>query len=90
MNFIGTGLRELGLKVRRQRTRMALRHVKRQLQRSEIALGREGTAQAASFPEVEHYSFITPGASSRTDLIAKHQLPTGRTATEIDFDNQEA
>src|SRR2546423_510499 len=31
---------------------MALRHVKRQLQRSEIYLGREGTAQAASFPEV--------------------------------------
>lgn len=54
MNFIGTGLRELGLKVRRQRTRMALRHVKRQLQRSEIILGREGTAQAASFPEVRN------------------------------------
>jgi hypothetical protein len=54
VNFIGTGLRELGLKVRRQRTRLALRHVKRQLQRSEIALGREGTAQAASFPEVRN------------------------------------
>ena len=54
MNFIRTGLRELGLKVRRQRTRMALRHVKRQLQRSEIYLGREGTAQAASFPEVRN------------------------------------
>ncbi|HEY2102265.1 MAG TPA: hypothetical protein VGH08_03330 [Chthoniobacterales bacterium] len=54
MNFIGTGIRELGLKVRRQRTRLALRHVKRQLQRSEIALGREGTAQAASFPEVRN------------------------------------
>ncbi|MEY2491624.1 MAG: hypothetical protein QOH24_575 [Verrucomicrobiota bacterium] len=54
MNFIGTGLRELGLKVRRQRTRLALRHVKRQLQRSEIVLGREGTAQAASFPEVRN------------------------------------
>lgn len=54
MNFIATGLRELGLKVRRQRTRLALRHVKRQLQRSEIALGREGTAQAASFPEVRN------------------------------------
>lgn len=52
MNFIGTGLRELGLKVRRQRTRMALRHVRRQLKRSEISLGREGTSQAASFPEV--------------------------------------
>src|SRR5438876_9302590 len=33
---------------------MALRHVKRQLQRSEIHLGREGTAQAASFPEVRN------------------------------------
>jgi hypothetical protein len=54
VSFIRTGLRELGLKVRRQRTRMALRHVKRQLQRSEISLGREGTAQAASFPEVRN------------------------------------
>ena len=54
MSFIRTGLRELGLKVRRQRTRMALRHVRRQLQRSEIHLGREGTAQAASFPEVRN------------------------------------
>ena len=54
MSFIRTGLRELGLKVRRQRTRMALRHVRRQLQRSEIYLGREGTAQAASFPEVRN------------------------------------
>src|SRR5437879_4152413 len=33
---------------------MALRHVRRQLQRSQIALGREGTAQAASFPEVSN------------------------------------
>jgi hypothetical protein len=54
VSFIRTGLRELGLKVRRQRTRIALRHVKRQLQRSEIYLGREGTAQAASFPEVRN------------------------------------
>ena len=54
MSFIRTGLPELGLKVRRQRTRLALRHVKRQLQRSEIYLGREGTAQAASFPEVRN------------------------------------
>ena len=54
MSFIRTGLRELGLKVRRQRTRMALRHVRRQLQRSEIHLGREGTAQASSFPEVRN------------------------------------
>ena len=52
MSFIRTGLRELGLKVRRQKTRMALRHEKRVLQRAEIALGREGVAQAANFPEL--------------------------------------
>jgi hypothetical protein len=54
VNFIVTGLRELGLKVRRQRTRMILRHEKRLLQRSEIALGREGTSQAAHFPELRN------------------------------------
>ncbi len=52
MSFIRTGLREIGLKVRRQKTRVALRHEKRLLQKSEINLGREGCAQAASFPEV--------------------------------------
>jgi len=40
------------LKIRRQRTRIALRHEKRLLQKSEINLGREGTAQAANFPEL--------------------------------------
>jgi len=54
LSFIGTGLRELGLKVRRQRTRMVLRHEKRLLQKSEIALGREGTSQAANFPELRN------------------------------------
>lgn len=54
MSYLTTGVRELGLKVRRQRTRMALRHVKKQLQRSEIHLGREGTAQAVNFPEVRN------------------------------------
>ena len=54
MSFIRTGLREIGLKVRRQRTRMVLRHEKRLLQRSEIALGREGTSQAANFPELRN------------------------------------
>jgi len=52
VSFIRTGLRELGLKIRRQRTRMALRHEKRLLQKSEINLGREGCAQAVNFPEV--------------------------------------
>ena len=54
MSFLATGFRELSLKVRRQRTRMALRHEKRLLQKSEIALGREGTAEAAKFPEVRN------------------------------------
>jgi hypothetical protein len=54
VSFISTGFRELSLKVRRQRTRMALKHEKRLLQKSEIALGREGTAEAANFPEVRN------------------------------------
>jgi hypothetical protein len=54
MSFIGTGLREIGLKVRRQRARMALRHHRRVLQRAEIALGREGVEQAGNFPELRN------------------------------------
>ena len=54
MSFIGTGFREIALKVRRQRTRIALRHEKRLLQKSEINLGREGTTQAANFPELRN------------------------------------
>lgn len=54
MSFIRTGFREIGLKIRRQRTRLALRHEKRLLQKSEINLGREGTAQAANFPELRN------------------------------------
>lgn len=54
MSFIRTGLREIGLKIRRQKTRMALRHEKRVLQKSEIALGREGVSQAVNFPEVRN------------------------------------
>jgi hypothetical protein len=42
------------LKVRRQRTRFALRHERRHLQRSEINLGREGTSQASNFPELRN------------------------------------
>ena len=44
----------MALKVRRQRTRIALRHEKRLLRRSEINLGREGTVQAANFPELRN------------------------------------
>ena len=54
MSFIRTGFREVALKLKRQKTRMALRHDRRLLQRSEISLGREGTAQAANFPELRN------------------------------------
>lgn len=54
MSFIRTGFREIALKVKRQRTRMALRYEKRLLQKSEINLGREGTTQAANFPELRN------------------------------------
>ena len=54
MSFIRTGLSEIGLKIRRQKTRMALRHEKRLLQRSEVNLGREGCSQAVNFPEVRN------------------------------------
>ena len=55
-------MREIGLKVRRQKTRMALRHEKRVLQRAEIALGREGVNQAGNFPEL------------RTEIVALKKL----------------
>jgi hypothetical protein len=54
VSFIRTGFREVALKLKRQRTRMALRHERRLLQKSEINLGREGTAQAANFPELRN------------------------------------
>jgi hypothetical protein len=54
VSFIRTGFREIGLKIRRQKTRMALRHEKRVLQKSEINLGREGCSQAVNFPEVRN------------------------------------
>ena len=54
MSFFRTGFRELALKLKRQRTRIALRHDRRVLQKSEINLGREGTAQAANFPELRN------------------------------------
>jgi len=54
VSFIRTGFREVSLKLKRQKTRIGLRHDRRLLQRSEINLGREGTAQAANFPELRN------------------------------------
>ncbi len=89
MNFIGTGLRELGLKVRRQRTRMALRHVKRQLQRSEIALGREGTAQAASFPEVRNEIVALKKLEQEQKEVAVRIAQIDEALKQIDSERQE-
>src|SRR5690349_13101282 len=61
----------MGLKVRRQKTRIALRHQKRVLQRSEINLGREGTAQAANFPEL------------RNEIVAMKKLEQKEVALRI-------
>lgn len=44
----------MALKIKRQKTRMALRRQRRVLQRSEISLGREGCSQAVNFPEVRN------------------------------------
>src|SRR6266699_3777597 len=60
----------MALKVRRQRTRIALRHEKRLLQRSEINLGREGTVQAANFPEL------------RNEIVALKKLEQEQNARE--------
>lgn len=54
MSFIRTGFREVALKLKRQKTRIALRHDRRVLQKSEINLGREGTAEAANYPELRN------------------------------------
>jgi hypothetical protein len=54
VSFIRTGFREVALKLKRQKTRIALRHDRRLLQKSEINLGREGTAQASNFPELRN------------------------------------
>jgi len=54
VSFIRTGFREVALKLKRQKTRIALRHDRRLLQKSEINLGREGTAEAANFTELRN------------------------------------
>src|SRR6266511_403005 len=49
-----TGVRCRGCELLREGASIALRHERRLLQKSEINLGREGTAQAASFPELRN------------------------------------
>src|SRR6266699_1602458 len=82
VSFIRTGFREIALKVKRQRTRMALRHERRLLQKSEINLGREGTTQAANFPELRNeivaLKTLEQDQKDRATAATKHARPKCR------------
>jgi crotonobetaine/carnitine-CoA ligase len=47
-------------------------------------------AELARFKVPRYFEVVDELPHTATGRLAKHQLPTGRTATEIDFDNQEA
>ncbi len=89
MSFITTGFRELTLKVRRQRTRLALKHEKRILQKSEIALGREGTAEAAKFPEVRNEIVALKKFEQEQKEVAAQIAKTEEALKHIDAQRQE-
>jgi hypothetical protein len=89
VSFISTGLRELTLKVRRQKTRMALKHEKRLLQKSEIALGREGTAEAAKFPEVRNEIVALKKLEQEQKEVAVRIAKIEEALKQIDAQRQE-
>ena len=89
MSFITTGFRELTLKVRRQRTRMALRHEKRHLQKAEIALGREGTSEAARFPEVRNEIVALKKLEQEQKEVAVRIAKIEEALKQIDLQRQE-
>ncbi len=89
MSFISTGLRELTLKVRRQKTRMALKHEKRLLQKSEIALGREGMAEAAKFPEVRNEIVALKKLEQEQKEVAVRIAKIEEALKQIDAQRQE-
>ncbi len=89
MSFISTGLRELTLKVRRQKTRMALKHEKRLLQKSEIALGREGTSEAAKFPEVRNEIVALKKLEQEQKEVAVRITKIEEALKQIDSQRQE-
>jgi hypothetical protein len=89
VSFISTGLRELTLKVRRQKTRMALKHEKRVLQKSEIALGREGTAEAAKFPEVRNEIVALKKLEQEQKEVAVRIAKIEEALKQIDAQRQE-
>ena len=89
MSFIRTGLREIGLKVRRQKTRMALRHEKRVVQRAEIALGREGTSQAVNFPEVRNEIVALKKLEQEQKEVAARITQIEEALKQIDIQRQQ-
>src|SRR5207247_1113272 len=89
VSFISTGLRELTLKVRRQRTRLALKHEKRHLQKSEIALGREGTTEAARFPEVRNEIVALKKLEQEQKEVAVRIAKIEEALKQIDLQRQE-
>ncbi len=89
MSFIRTGLREIGLKIRRQKTRMALRHEKRVLQRSEVNLGREGCSQAVNFPEVRNEIVALKKLEQEQKEVALRIAQIEEGIRQIDLQRQE-
>ena len=89
MSFITTGFRELALKVRRQRTRLALRHEKRHLQKAEITLGREGTSEAARFPEVRNEIVALKKLEQEQKEVAVRIAKIEEALKQIDLQRQE-
>jgi hypothetical protein len=89
VSFITTGFRELTLKVRRQRARMALRHEKRLLQKAEISLGREGTAEAARFPEVRNEIVALKKLEQEQKEVAVRIAKIEEALKQIDLQRQE-
>jgi hypothetical protein len=89
VSFIRTGLREIALKVRRQRTRIALRHERRLLQKSEINLGREGTMQAANFPELRNEIVALKKLEQEQKEVALRIAQIEEGIKKIDADRQQ-
>jgi hypothetical protein len=89
VSFIRTGLREIALKVRRQKTRMALRHEKRLLQKSEINLGREGTSQAANFPELRNEIVALKKLEQEQKEVALRITQIEESVEKIEADRQQ-
>jgi hypothetical protein len=89
VSFIRTGLREIGLKVRRQKTRMALRHEKRVLQKSEVNLGREGCSQAVNFPEVRNEIVALKKLEQEQKEVALRIAQIEESLRQIDLQRQE-